>query len=578
MRFLTLDQFATRHAQYLWRPYLPDDAMVILAGDPGAGKTHVYMTIAAAVTRGKHVMSDAPNGQPGTVIIAQTENDVEVVLRPIFDRAGGDASRVVLLPDLPLADPVKLEAILQQHHPRLVIVDPLQQYLDKTANMDSAKDVRASLSHLPTLAASHHVVFLVVCHLTKDRNRPGVDRIIGSRDISALARSVVLCCRDVLHPRDANGSHFYFGHAKSSYGEEGVTLPYTINDTGLHWGQPVASTINHLIMEEVRQTRRESQIGTLQQARHDDTWLTTLLASGPVTSTVVYDAGRLEGLGRDAVRSALERVGAQQHRLQGAGPGSPWHYSPPAQPTEPVTAPQPVVATAPIIAPTPQAVVVPTPDPVVTEQPIVATTLDPVVSAPAPQPIVVAQPEPVVTEQPVVATTPEPVVATPAAPAKPVTTLYTLGSVTPRPSTVVIVPTDADAAALNKLAVDGVLAVPQGSHEDWQRPPSDLYSSSYSRAATALREFGARVLLLGGVSGDVAYAVTQANVTYARATLRNLHETTYSALRLLVDNAPWIKKVAPPKGRDTGWSSSNDPAGPPPTTTVRVDADGYFIQ
>jgi replicative DNA helicase len=93
---LTLSKVVAQEVDWLWRPYLPNQMLAMLSGDPGAGKTYIALAICAAVTLGHEPNTGRPS-KPADVLCLSVENSPEYVLRPRFDTLGGAASRFHIL-------------------------------------------------------------------------------------------------------------------------------------------------------------------------------------------------------------------------------------------------------------------------------------------------------------------------------------------------------------------------------------------------------------------------------------------------------------------------------------------------
>jgi replicative DNA helicase len=92
---LQLSAVESRAVDWLWRPYLAFGMLAMLSGDPGAGKSFCAMAIAAALTTGGTPRTYDPL-PPLNVLYLTIENSPEHVLRPRFDRLGGDPKRFLL--------------------------------------------------------------------------------------------------------------------------------------------------------------------------------------------------------------------------------------------------------------------------------------------------------------------------------------------------------------------------------------------------------------------------------------------------------------------------------------------------
>ena len=167
-------QVRARRIEWLWSGRLARRKLNGLQGDPGEGKSLVTCDLAARTSAGKE-FPDGEKCEPGNVIIISSEDDAADTLRPRLEAAGADLSRVRLwtlqhgLPTFP-ADLPQLEAVIKADSAVMVVLDPLESFLDLKTDPNSNVAIRRTLSHLASLAWRQRCCFLIVRHLSKDPN------------------------------------------------------------------------------------------------------------------------------------------------------------------------------------------------------------------------------------------------------------------------------------------------------------------------------------------------------------------------------------------------------------------------
>ena len=231
--FTPMADVETRQAEYLIEPYLPLDAITILAGVAGTGKTWLALKWAADISAGRA----APDGTPGLVYYFTQENDPHVVLSPRLQALGADPENIVIMtqkansPTLTMCDP-RLEMLASRPgcRPSLVVFDPIQSYLEKNVKMNQADDVRPMMDQLAGFAARYHCAVLLVSHVNKPNLTGGSasDRILGSSDFRNAARSIIFVGCD---PDDRTVR--VFAHDKNSLGQPGPSRRFRIRNSGV---------------------------------------------------------------------------------------------------------------------------------------------------------------------------------------------------------------------------------------------------------------------------------------------------------------------------------------------------------
>lgn len=167
---------------YLWEPFLALGKLIHLMGMSGEGKSPVTVDIAARITAGARW----PDGQentwgPRSVIMMNMEDDVESVIMPRFDLAGGNGDKFYFVEGTRFSKDAK-------HHERtvaldsdmdllikmaeslpdlaLIVIDPISNYLGR-CKMNAEEEVRGILSPLAGLAQQREISVMNVGHINK---------------------------------------------------------------------------------------------------------------------------------------------------------------------------------------------------------------------------------------------------------------------------------------------------------------------------------------------------------------------------------------------------------------------------
>lgn len=254
----------THPVSWLWNDWIASGKLQILAGQPGAGKTTLAMSMAAVVTRGGE-WPDGSTCAPGNVVIWSGEDDPTDTLAPRLMAAGADMDRVFFVdvvtaggerrPFDPASDmPALAAAIDEAGGCALLILDPIVTAV--TGDGNSNTEVRRGLQPVVDLAARLKCAVLGLTHLTKGTSgRDPLDRVTGSLAFGAVARVVMLAAKRQ-DAGDAGAMDRLLCRVKSNNGTDDGGFEYALRQAppiGSHritsvsvvWGEPVGKGVAH---------------------------------------------------------------------------------------------------------------------------------------------------------------------------------------------------------------------------------------------------------------------------------------------------------------------------------------------
>jgi hypothetical protein len=218
---------------WLWKNRIPTKRITLIEGDGGVAKSWLTMDVAAHVTTGRPFVDGSACPQ-GHVIIVSAEDDPAEVLVPRLIGQGADLTQVTALAgvrdengELPfdLGEVARLEMLVEEKRPKLVIIDPIVAYLGST-DMNSARGVRALMTPLQNISAKYDLAIIVVRHLNKSSEQSTQYRGQGSQDFFSACRAAFQVIPDA-HDKDKR----HFAQIKTNLGKWASTLEYTlVND------------------------------------------------------------------------------------------------------------------------------------------------------------------------------------------------------------------------------------------------------------------------------------------------------------------------------------------------------------
>src|SRR5205085_12141835 len=152
---------------------------------------------------------DGPAIGPVNVLLLNAEDAMEDTLKPRLKGMGADLERVFGIDEEeyglsePLRFPTDLEAFnqaLARTQARLVIIDPIVAFLERTVQSGNDQSVRRALLPLARLARKHQCAIVLVRHLNKTGVMRSLYRSGGSIGFLGTCRTAWLVAPDPQQP------------------------------------------------------------------------------------------------------------------------------------------------------------------------------------------------------------------------------------------------------------------------------------------------------------------------------------------------------------------------------------------
>ena len=205
LQFARLDEVEAKHVEWLWHNRLARGKLTLLAGEPGIGKSQTACDIGARISKGAE-WPDGSRAPRGSVIVLSAEDSANDTLRPRFEAADADLTRVHVL-QATLVDDKPVTFSLQAHlemlgakltevgHAALIIIDPITSYMGKIDGHQTV-DVRTVLEPLAAFAEKYNVAVLAISHPPKATQAKALHAVTGSLAFVAAARLVFIAAKE----------------------------------------------------------------------------------------------------------------------------------------------------------------------------------------------------------------------------------------------------------------------------------------------------------------------------------------------------------------------------------------------
>lgn len=306
VKLINMNDVKVEQIEWLLYPLIPYGKITILQGDPGEGKTTAMLQIIASLSKGEALPFNEVGGvvEPIKVIYQTAEDGLADTIKPRLLSAGANCSNVLVIDDteepLNISDE-RLEIAVEISGARLVVLDPLQGYLGAGVDMHRANEIRPLMHKLSIIAEKYKCAIVLIGHLNKNSMNKAGYRGLGSIDIPAAARSVIVCGRVKDDPELR-----ILCQIKNSLAPEAEPIGFRLNkDTGFEWIGMVDVTIEELM----------SGRAYLNKTKEAENFLKTILKNGKLTATEIYKQAEIEGIKVKTLRNAKDALGVMVTKI-----------------------------------------------------------------------------------------------------------------------------------------------------------------------------------------------------------------------------------------------------------------------
>lgn len=297
-----MEDVQIRKVNWLWYPYIPYGKITVIEGDPGEGKTTLALTLAALLSRGQPLPCDEDIPyEPISIIYQTAEDGIDDTIKPRLEKANADCSKIRVIDEtekeLSMTDE-RLEQAIAETNAKLVILDPIQAYIGSDVDMHRANEIRPVLKRLGIIAEKYGCAIVLIGHMNKASGSKSTYRGLGSIDIQATARSVLLVARIPDKPNIR-----IMAQDKSSLAAAGDSIGFEISeDRGFECIGPYDITVDELLAGKEGRGRKKLDVAIAFIKEYFG-------AENEVSSTDIEEEATRKGIKRNTLLSAKKKLG-----------------------------------------------------------------------------------------------------------------------------------------------------------------------------------------------------------------------------------------------------------------------------
>ena len=297
--------------RWLWYPYIAVGKITLLQGDPGDGKSTMMMHFIAELSKGGATPDGVAFGRPQKIIYQCAEDGAKDTIRQRLEEAGADSRNIAFLNEevhegLTLDDE-RIREFISGFRPQLVVIDPIQSYLDNESDLYMAVRARKLMRRLGMWASIYNCAIVLIGHFRKQGNTKDLYRGLGSIDVPAAARSVLHVERDV-SDNDLRIVH----QIKNNLAPLGKDIYFEIRSgTGFRWlidravGGSNETVVTPRAIEDVLPKNKHELAALL---------ITKVLANGPVESMEIKKLMAEYRIGDKTMNEVKAELGIKPYR------------------------------------------------------------------------------------------------------------------------------------------------------------------------------------------------------------------------------------------------------------------------
>ena len=300
----------SKKIDWLWYPYIPYGKITIIQGDPGEGKTTLIISLIAEMSNGGHLpLSD--KRIEGVAIYQNTEDDIADTIKPRLDIHHANCANICFIDreDGITLDDDGIEEAIRASGAKLLVLDPIQSFVGENVDMNRANSIRPRMKKLKEMAERTGCAVVLIGHLNKNSGSKTHYRGLGSIDIPAAARSVLLVGK-----LDNKPNMRIVAQMKNNLAPMGKSLAFTLVNGEVSWIGEVDITAED-VASGVMPYNNTKEANAMDLIR-------SLLADGAMPSKDIYEIAAEQDISERTLNRAKKLLSIKTYKE-----GSTWYWT-----------------------------------------------------------------------------------------------------------------------------------------------------------------------------------------------------------------------------------------------------------
>jgi len=295
-----------KEIEWLWYPYIARGKLTIIQGDPGDGKTTLALFLASELSK---EISQRENiiglsDKVSQTIYQSAEDGIEDTVKPRLNVLGANCNNIhfINIKNVLSFNSLEIEKSIIEVKADLLILDPLQSFLGKDKSMNNISDLREVLNGLIKVAARTNCSVVLIGHMNKASNMKDLYRGLGSIDIVAVARSIMLVKR-----LNEDSDKRVILNLKNNLAKQGKPMSFELTEKeGFKWLGHIDGDRTSEIFLKTENKKMKSTCMLLLE----------VLSKGQVKATEIFQFMREKGISVRTVKEAKKHLNIETFKEQ----------------------------------------------------------------------------------------------------------------------------------------------------------------------------------------------------------------------------------------------------------------------